>query len=208
MPAKKPKKTYRTLQEPATHGRFDRGKIRRVVKELLKEGIKAKKEVPQVNIDPAYDYKKARERKSMNDLTEIIKKLPKLGKDAEQFLKDIGNVKKLAGKYKGPKYLSGEHDDYLTKDSRQAAYVEIPDDEVIETGGDIIIIPASNRPRAYKRLLALATKVIGDKELATLWLYETQFGLDDARPVDHMRTAKGAKEVESLLLRLEYGDCL
>jgi len=220
-----------------------------------------------------------------------VSKASRPNKSPSKDLKDIGNVKKLAGKYKGPKDLSGKHDDYLTEDSRRAAYhdldhlagtwsekdaaefqkniedlesfdprqnrasktsvqigelsmktqipnpegiltalelldlslllkkaikkclpsrtsVEIPDAEVIESGGDIIIIPASNRPRAYKKLLAVATKVMGDKELATLWLYEKQFGLDDIRPVDHMRTAKGAEEVEDLLLRLAYGDCL
>jgi len=95
-----------------------------------------------------------------------------------------------------------------SEDDVLESFVKIPDAEIIKVGGDIIIIPASNRPRAYKKLLALANKVMGDKELATLWLYETQFGLDDDRPVNRMRTAKGAKEVESLLLRLEHGDCL
>ena len=56
--------------------------------------------------------KPSKPAKTLKDLKEIITGLPKLGKDAEQFLKDIGNVKKLAGKYKGPTDLSGNHDVY------------------------------------------------------------------------------------------------
>ena len=335
MPAKKPKKTYRTLQEPATHGRFDREEIRRVLNEImpqkisdprdnqeslalqkildrskknLKEGkakplrdavrdIRAKakqlKPLPKfktkaeerkfwenhdsfdyldwskaiknpyfwnlkpslldrITVDPAsYSGQptirnlripvsliiklaanglsaeeivtiypeletadifqslhfaarliseiSVKSVKTLKDLRGIIRELPKLGKDAKRF-KDLDH---LAGTWSG-KDAAEFHKNIKDLES----FVEIPDAEVIESGGDIIIIPVSNRPRAYKKLLALATKVMGDKELATLWLYETQFGLDDARPVDRMRTASGAKEVESLLLRLEYGDCL
>ena len=79
---------------------------------------------------------------------------------------------------------------------------------VIESEGDIIILPSSNRPKAYNRLLKLAIRVLENKDQATLWLYEPQFGLDGKRPIDHMRTIQGAKDVESLLIRLEYGDCL
>ncbi len=67
MVAKKPKKTYRTLKEPATHGRFDRDKIRQVTDSLLTE--------------PSEE--------SMKDLPTLIKKLPKLGKDVERFKEDI-----------------------------------------------------------------------------------------------------------------------
>ena len=56
--------------------------------------------------------------------------------------------------------------------------------------------------------LSIATRVLENKDQVTLWLYEPQFGLDGKRPIDHMRTVKGAKDIESLLGRLEYGDCL
>ena len=74
-----------------------------------------------------------------------------------------------------------------------APTVEIPDAEVIESEGDIIILPSSNRPKAYNKLLKLATRVFENKDQATLWLYERQFGLNWKRPIDHMRTIKGAK---------------
>ena len=96
----------------------------------------------------------------------------------------------------------------MLKDYFAAPTEEIPDAEVIESEGDIIILPSSNRPKAYNKLLKLATRVLENKDQATLWLYEPQFCLDGKRPIDHMRTIKGAKDVESLLVRLEYGDCL
>ena len=52
----------------------------------------------------------------LKHLPTVIKKLPKLGREAEKFKKDISDVKKLAGRYKGPKDLSGKHDEYLTED--------------------------------------------------------------------------------------------
>jgi hypothetical protein len=91
--------------------------------------------------------------------------------------KTNAGVRKLAGKYKGPANLSARHDEYLSEDYVQASEIlgrvrqdrekiysledveltaptdEIPDAEVIESEGDIIILPSSNRPKAYDKLL-------------------------------------------------------
>ena len=83
-----------------------------------------------------------------------------------------------------------------------------PGDEVeliVTVDGTLYFIPAKNRPKAYGKLHKLASKVLQNEDSATLWLNETQFGLNGARPVEHMKTRKGAKEVETLLMRIEYG---
>lgn len=77
--------------------------------------------------------------------------------------------------------------------------------ELITQGISLLILPTKNRPKAYGKLHKLATKVFEDSVSATLWLNESQFALDGAIPVRHMKTRKGAKEVENLLIRIEYG---
>jgi len=83
---------------------------------------------------------------------------------------------------------------------------EIAAVEVINDNGDIVIVPAANRPRAYNKILKLAVTLFETKDQAALWLHDRQYDLGNARPVDHMRTAKGAIEVEDLLKRIEHGN--
>lgn len=101
----------------------------------------------------------------------------------------------------------------LLKDGRitipaalRRAYDINPGDEFefVERADGLIIIPTKNRPKFYGKLHKLATKVFEDSVSATLWLNESQFALDGAIPVRHMKTRKGAKEVEDLLVRIEY----
>jgi len=77
--------------------------------------------------------------------------------------------------------------------------------ELIQEANQIILVPANNRPRSYGKIYKLAVKVFQDSDSATLWLNEPQYGLGGAIPVQHMKTAKGAKDVENLLGRIEYG---
>lgn len=77
--------------------------------------------------------------------------------------------------------------------------------ELILDGRSIILIPAMNRPRAYKRVFRHAAKVFGNETSATLWLYTPQFGLGGEIPVDAIRTKKGVGEVEAVLVQIEYG---
>jgi putative toxin-antitoxin system antitoxin component (TIGR02293 family) len=47
--------------------------------------------------------------------------------------------------------------------------------------------------------------VLEDKDAAREWLHDGQVGLGGRTPIDMMRTEAGAREVESLLIRIEHG---
>jgi putative toxin-antitoxin system antitoxin component (TIGR02293 family) len=55
--------------------------------------------------------------------------------------------------------------------------------------------------RARARALAL----FGDETAAEGWLSRPAIGLGQRRPADPLRTAEGAREVETLLTRIEHG---
>ena len=57
----------------------------------------------------------------------------------------------------------------------------------------------------YQRLLKKAEDVFGDAASAREWLTHEQMGLGKAVPLDFARTEIGAREVENLLGRIEYG---
>lgn len=63
----------------------------------------------------------------------------------------------------------------------------------------------SDRVLRYARLLGQALKVFGGPGAANLWLNSPQVGLGGALPLDYARTELGAREVENLLGRIEYG---
>ncbi len=63
--------------------------------------------------------------------------------------------------------------------------------ELIIKNGTLFVIPAANRPRAYKRIFTLAAKVLNSEENAVLWLHKSQYGLGGRCPIDHMRSVKG-----------------
>jgi putative toxin-antitoxin system antitoxin component (TIGR02293 family) len=50
-----------------------------------------------------------------------------------------------------------------------------------------------------------AVDVLGSQEVARRWLTHPQFGLGGAAPLDYAETEAGAREVENLLGRIEYG---
>jgi bifunctional DNA-binding transcriptional regulator/antitoxin component of YhaV-PrlF toxin-antitoxin module len=77
--------------------------------------------------------------------------------------------------------------------------------ELILGDKSLILLPATNRPSAYKRLFTLAAKALNGKKNAVLWLHASHFALGGRRPIDHMRSAKGAKDVEDLIFATEYG---
>ena len=64
---------------------------------------------------------------------------------------------------------------------------------------------ASDRLYRVAALFALAVQVLGDEEAARTWLHAEQMALGGRRPLDLARTEVGAREVERLLGRLEYG---
>jgi len=63
----------------------------------------------------------------------------------------------------------------------------------------------SERLVRYQRLLKKADDVFGDGASAREWLTNKQPGLGGAVPLDFARTEIGAREVENLLGRIEYG---
>lgn len=63
----------------------------------------------------------------------------------------------------------------------------------------------SDRVLRYARLLGQALKVFNHLDAAKLWLKAPQVGLGGAVPLDYAKTEIGAREVENLLGRIEYG---
>jgi putative toxin-antitoxin system antitoxin component (TIGR02293 family) len=57
----------------------------------------------------------------------------------------------------------------------------------------------------YQRLLKKAEDVFGGGDSAREWLTNRQTGLGNAVPLDFAKTEIGAREVENLLGRIEYG---
>jgi len=73
-------------------------------------------------------------------------------------------------------------------------------------GTDTSLNPAvSDRVARFARLLGKAVKVFGDLDDARQWLGSPQFGLGGAVPLDYAKSELGAREVENLLGRIEYG---
>lgn len=63
----------------------------------------------------------------------------------------------------------------------------------------------SERVVRLARLMGKAAKALGGIEAARQWLNSPQFGLGGAVPLDYAETEIGAREVENLLGRIEYG---
>jgi len=63
----------------------------------------------------------------------------------------------------------------------------------------------SDKVVRFSRLLKHATTVFGDVERARAWLKHPQVGLGGAVPLDYASTEAGAREVENLLGRIDYG---
>jgi putative toxin-antitoxin system antitoxin component (TIGR02293 family) len=66
-------------------------------------------------------------------------------------------------------------------------------------------VPVGDRLYRLARVFALARDVIEDDGLAREWLRSPQVGLNNRAPLDLLVTDAGAREVEDLLLRIEYG---
>lgn len=63
----------------------------------------------------------------------------------------------------------------------------------------------SERLYRVQRLLTKAVDVFGAIEPARKWLVEKAYGLGDISPLEFAKTEIGAREVENLLGRIEYG---
>lgn len=63
----------------------------------------------------------------------------------------------------------------------------------------------SDRIIRFARLMDKALQVMESKENALEWLNAPQAGLGGAVPLAYAETEVGAREVEALLVRIEYG---
>src|SRR6266702_4059020 len=63
----------------------------------------------------------------------------------------------------------------------------------------------SDKVMRFSRLLEHATNVFGDIDKARAWLKFPQRGLGGAVPLDYAETEIGAREVDNLLGRIDYG---
>ena len=63
----------------------------------------------------------------------------------------------------------------------------------------------SDRVVRFAKLMGKAVDVMESEQDARLWLNSPQFGLGGAVPLEYARTEVGAREVENLLGRIEYG---
>jgi putative toxin-antitoxin system antitoxin component (TIGR02293 family) len=63
----------------------------------------------------------------------------------------------------------------------------------------------SDRLVRFARLMGKALEVMESEGNARQWLTSPQFGLGGAVPLDYADTEVGAREVEDLLGRIEYG---
>jgi len=63
----------------------------------------------------------------------------------------------------------------------------------------------SDKVMRLSRLIDHATNVFGDIEKARAWLKFPQRGLGGAVPLDYAETEVGAREVDNLLGRIDYG---
>ena len=63
----------------------------------------------------------------------------------------------------------------------------------------------SDKLLRFRRLLTQATEVFGDAAKARDWLKLPQRGLGGAVPLEYAETEIGAREVENLLGRIDYG---
>jgi putative toxin-antitoxin system antitoxin component (TIGR02293 family) len=63
----------------------------------------------------------------------------------------------------------------------------------------------SDRLYRFARIIALAEEVFESKEDALEWLNSAQHGLGGTIPFEMLQTDAGAREVEELLIRIEYG---
>ncbi|MBI5385516.1 MAG: DUF2384 domain-containing protein [Verrucomicrobia bacterium] len=64
----------------------------------------------------------------------------------------------------------------------------------------------SDRLMRYARLMSQAVDVFQDETSARDWLKQPQYGLAWAVPLNYAETETGAREVENLLGRIDYGE--
>jgi putative toxin-antitoxin system antitoxin component (TIGR02293 family) len=97
------------------------------------------------------------------------------------------------------------HTGWTNKEVANVLHVSTKTVERAVAGGGRISPVASNQLYRAARTVALAEVVLEDPGHAREWLHGPQPGLGGRRPIDLLSTDAGAREVEDLLHRIEYG---
>lgn len=74
-----------------------------------------------------------------------------------------------------------------------------------QSGQKRLTLAQGDRLYRLARIAALAEEVFEDAQRMRDWLHEPQRGLGNRVPLDLLQTEAGAREVEDLLGRIEYG---
>ena len=98
-----------------------------------------------------------------------------------------------------------EHAGLTNKEVAGVLHVSTKTVERAVAAGGRISPAASNQLYRAARIIALAETVLEDRDQAREWLHSPQHGLEGRRPIDLLSTDAGAREVENLLNRIEYG---
>jgi putative toxin-antitoxin system antitoxin component (TIGR02293 family) len=72
--------------------------------------------------------------------------------------------------------------------------------------GERFTMVESDRLFRMARIFVLASLVLKSDDRARKWLHRPQFGLGGEVPLEMIKTALGAKDVEELLYHIAYGD--
>jgi putative toxin-antitoxin system antitoxin component (TIGR02293 family) len=91
---------------------------------------------------------------------------------------------------------------------RFAAYTGISRATLYRRRGQRFDLNESDRIMRYARLLDLATTTFESEAGAREWLSTPQHGLNGAVPLEHARTETGARQVDTLLHRIDRGIAL
>jgi putative toxin-antitoxin system antitoxin component (TIGR02293 family) len=91
---------------------------------------------------------------------------------------------------------------------RFADYVDIPKATLFRRRGGRFTRNESDHIMRYARLFDRAHTTFESEDGAREWLATPQHGLNGEVPLDHARTETGARQVETLITRIEYGTAL
>ena len=89
-----------------------------------------------------------------------------------------------------------------------ADYVGIPKATLFRRRGAKFTRNESDHIMRYARLFDRAAAIFETEDGAREWLTTPQHGLNGIVPLEHARTETGARQVETLLGRIEYGTAL
>lgn len=88
---------------------------------------------------------------------------------------------------------------------RLADLVGIPRSTFYRRRGGVFSLPESEHVMRFARLWNVALDVFVAEDAARSWLGRPQHGLDGGVPLEYAKTELGAREVEDLMRRIQFG---